>query len=353
MHLLEVVEGAEEASLDGGHVRRREVGVVLGGGVWARPQQRHEAGCHNVRAELGGGGARGGGCPAVRGGLPPQGAQRDFPQPPVRGDLPGPLGPLGKAIHRPAKALVAAADGEQRVQGLALPPAPDVGVVGLVLPGVRAGPRVVRGGGGGVVGGEEGVGAVYYPMASWCVVLADGEGVVYVVHEGHVRGGGWLLVVGGGDISREVVPEVAQGGHPVDPCLPFPLLRVAGGGAAWGVGHVGLVVADAALGVHAPRHGVSDKLCCPESVGGAKIRLPGGGRALAIRGGERGAVVSGDVEEGVKEEVSDALPEPRVAAWSRVAARMRWVVPEVWRRSTSWSPSPRRCCRTASGLCRA
>ena len=33
--LLEVVEGAEEASLDAGHVLLCEVGVVLGGGVWA------------------------------------------------------------------------------------------------------------------------------------------------------------------------------------------------------------------------------------------------------------------------------------------------------------------------------
>ena len=52
MCLLEVVEGAEEASLDARHVLICEVGVVLRGGVWARPQQRHEAGCHNVRAEL-------------------------------------------------------------------------------------------------------------------------------------------------------------------------------------------------------------------------------------------------------------------------------------------------------------
>ena len=106
MRLLEVVEGAEEASLDAGHVLLREVGAVLGGSVWARPQQRNEAGCHHVREELGGGGARGCGSPAVRGGLPLLAAQRDLPQPPVRGDLPGPLGPLGKAIHRPAKALV-------------------------------------------------------------------------------------------------------------------------------------------------------------------------------------------------------------------------------------------------------
>ena len=65
--LLEVVEGLEEASLDAGHVLLCEVGVVLGGGVWARPQQRHEAGCHHVRAELQGGGAWGGGSPAVWG----------------------------------------------------------------------------------------------------------------------------------------------------------------------------------------------------------------------------------------------------------------------------------------------
>ena len=50
--LLEVVEGLEEASLDAGHILLCEVGVVLGGGVWARPQQRHEAGCHHVWAEL-------------------------------------------------------------------------------------------------------------------------------------------------------------------------------------------------------------------------------------------------------------------------------------------------------------
>ena len=50
--LLEVVEGAEEASLVAGHVLLCEVGVVLGRVVWARPQQRHEAGCHHVWAGL-------------------------------------------------------------------------------------------------------------------------------------------------------------------------------------------------------------------------------------------------------------------------------------------------------------
>ena len=37
MCLLEVVEGAQEASLDAGHVLFREVGIVFGGDVWARP----------------------------------------------------------------------------------------------------------------------------------------------------------------------------------------------------------------------------------------------------------------------------------------------------------------------------
>ena len=112
--------------------------------------------------------------------------------------------------------------------------------------------------GGGVVGGEEGVGAMHHPVASLCVVVGGGEGVVQIVHEGHVRGGGWLVVVGAGDVPQDVVPEVPEGGHPGDPCFPFPLFGVAGGGAGWGVGHVRLVVACSALGVHPPWHGVFD-----------------------------------------------------------------------------------------------
>ena len=52
VRLLEVVEGAEEASRDTGHVLLREMEVVLVRGIWAWPQQPHEAGCHHVRAEL-------------------------------------------------------------------------------------------------------------------------------------------------------------------------------------------------------------------------------------------------------------------------------------------------------------
>ena len=99
---------------------------------------------------------------------------------------------------------------------------------------------------------------MHQPVASWCVVVGGGEGVLQIVHGGYVRRGGWLLVVGGGDVPRDVVPEVAQGGHPGNACFPFPLFGVAGGGAGWGGGHIGLIIAGAALGLHPPWHGVSD-----------------------------------------------------------------------------------------------
>ena len=53
---------------------------------------------------------RGGGSCAVRRGLPLPGTQGDLLRPLLCGDLPGPLDPFGKAVHRPAKAVVAAAD---------------------------------------------------------------------------------------------------------------------------------------------------------------------------------------------------------------------------------------------------
>ena len=113
--LLEAVDGSEEASLDAGDVLFCGVGVLLGEGVWARPQQGHEAGYHYVRAELYGDGARGSGSRDVQGCLPLLGTEGDLPRPLLCGDPPGPLGPLSKAVHCPAKALIAAADGEQRV----------------------------------------------------------------------------------------------------------------------------------------------------------------------------------------------------------------------------------------------
>ena len=75
---------------------------------------------------------------------------------------------------------------------------------------------------------------MYHPVVCGCVVGCGGEGVVQIVHEGHVRGGGWLLLVGGGDVPRDVVPEVAQGGHPGYPCFPLPLFGAVGGGVGWG-----------------------------------------------------------------------------------------------------------------------
>ena len=112
----------------------------------------------------------------------------------------------------------------------------------------------------GVVGEEEGVGAVDQQGVGLCVVVGGGGGVVSVVDEGHVRRGGWLPVVGGGDVAPDVVPEVAQAAHTVDPCPPFPRHGVGSGGAWCRLGHVGLVVAGAALRVDPPRLGVSDKV---------------------------------------------------------------------------------------------
>ena len=75
-----------------------------------------------------------------------------------------------------------------------------------------------------------------------------------------------------------------------------------------GVGHVGLMVAGAALGVHPPRHGESDKLS-PRVDRWHQDSAPRRGQALAIRGGRRGAVVSRNMEEGVEEEVSNTLTQ--------------------------------------------
>ena len=47
----------------------------------------------------------------------------------------------------------------------------------------------------------------------------------------------------------------------------------------------------------------------PSVFGGQPDSVPRGGRALAVWRGEWGAAVSGDVEEGVEEEVSDAFPQ--------------------------------------------
>ena len=74
------------------------------------------------------------------------------------------------------------------------------------------------------------------------------------------------------------------------------------------MGHVGLAVAGAALGAVPLWHGVSDQVSPPVD-GGHPDPAPRGGRAIAVWGGAWGALVSGDVEEGVEEEVSDAFPQ--------------------------------------------
>ena len=91
-------------------------------------------------------------------------------------------------------------------------------------------------GGGGVVGGEEAVGAVHYQVVSWCVVMGGGEGVLQIVHEGHVRGGGWLPVVGvgisPGMFCLKLLREAMWATH-VSRSHSLVLLRVAlGGGLA-------------------------------------------------------------------------------------------------------------------------
>ena len=129
-----------------------------------------------------------------------------------------------------------------------------------------------------------------------------------VVHDDHVCGGGWLTVVGGGDVAQDMVPEAAQRGHTVDPCPRFPRHGVVWGGAVWGMGHVWLVIAGAALGVQPPRRGMSDKVSPPVDCGHPDS-VPCGGRALADRGGEHQALVSANLEEGVEEELSDTFPQ--------------------------------------------
>ena len=73
------------------------------------------------------------------GGLLLLGLDGDHRCPAVGRDLPRPLCPFGEEVERPAKALVAAADGQEGLQRLLLPLALDVGAVRLVRLGVCSG----------------------------------------------------------------------------------------------------------------------------------------------------------------------------------------------------------------------
>ena len=131
---------------------------------------------------------------------------------------------------------------------------------------------------------------------------------MYVVHEGHVLGGGWLLVVGGRTspetCSLKLLREAITSTH-VSLSHALVSLGLAVGGA-WAM--LGSWEQMLTLGAHPPQQRVSNKVS-PRVDGGHPDSAPRGGRALAVRGGEPGALVSGDVEEGVEEKVSDALPQ--------------------------------------------
>ena len=112
--------------------------------------------------------------------------------------------------------------------------------------------------------------------------------------------------------------------------FPMPWCRL---GWCWvGVGHVGLPVAGSALGVHPPQVGLSDKVSPPVE-GGLPDAVPfswAGSRRLGWRAG--GARVG--QRGGRRQRGSLGRPSPGLPAWTRLAARMRSVVPEVWRRSS-------------------
>ena len=74
-------------------------------------------------------------------------------------------------------------------------------------------------------------------------------------------------------------------------------------------------------------------------MGGTQIRLPLGGGLLPSGVGRGGRSCRATWRKASKRK--SRTPSPRMAAWTRVAARMRVLVPEVRRQNTtSCSPSP-------------
>ena len=132
--------------------------------VMRRGATMYRQGC--VAIGRGGVGSRG-----VQGGPSLLGMQGDRPRSMLCGDLPGQWSPSGKAVHRPAKALIPAAHGEHRVRG----PAPrgatkERGSSGLSSMVYVSWPWFC---GGGVVGRKEGLGAVDQPGVGWCAVVVE------------------------------------------------------------------------------------------------------------------------------------------------------------------------------------
>ena len=82
--------------------------------------------------------------------------------------------------------------------------------------------------------------------------------------------------------------------------------------------------------------------CRPQSSGGTQIRLPVGGGLSPSRVARGGRSCRATWRKASKRK--SLTPSPRVAAWTRVFARMRWVVPEVWTRVPGGAAVPLRGC---------
>ena len=91
-----------------------------------------------------------------------------------------------------------------------------------------------------------------------------------------------------GTRSLKLLREATRSTHILLPHAMVSVAVVLGRG----MGHVGLAVAGAARGGHPLRLGLSNKVSPPVN-GGHPDAVPWRGRAFAVRGGERGALVSG------------------------------------------------------------
>ena len=236
-------------------------GVVLGWGDRARPQQGYEACSHHERADLHGGESWGRGSYAVHGGLPLLGTEGDLPRPLLGGGSARIRESIWQGSTSTCQRPGCRCGRRAASPGTCAPRCPGCGGHQACPP--RCTCRGRRCAGRGVAGGEEGVRAVHKASVCWCVVVGGGEGVVFVVHEGHVRGGGRLAGVRGWDVGLDVLPEVAQGGYAVNLRPPFPRHGSGRGGSGWGTGHVGHAVGGEACGCRPLQLGVSNKVRPP------------------------------------------------------------------------------------------